>query len=329
MRFVLFFSVLALVFVNGWTDAPNAIAGVVATGGMRYRSAAWMAAGCNVAGALAFSLLGGQVAKTVLGLADFSRLGSRGLCALAGCFLAVVLFATAAWLWGIPTSESHGLMAGILGSGLALGQQGLFRWRDWQPVLAGLFLTLGMGALLGLVLYRLAGSFLQSLCPNRLNRWQRAGAAANALMHGGQDGQKFAVMLQLVWAALAASPGGTGAPQPAAVFFCAAAMGLGTLCGGRRIIQKTAVEMVQIDLSQSVAADLASAGALLSLSLMGLPVSTTHTKTAALAGCAAARSRRSVDTGVVGQMLAAWLFTFPCCAALAWCLTRLLLVWAA
>ena len=90
MRFVLFFSVLALVFVNGWTDAPNAIAGVVATGGMRYRSAAWMAAGCNIAGALAFSLFGGQVAKTVLGLADFSRLGFQGLCALAGCFLAVV-----------------------------------------------------------------------------------------------------------------------------------------------------------------------------------------------------------------------------------------------
>ena len=323
MRFVLFFSVLALVFVNGWTDAPNAIAGVVATGGMRYRSAAWMAAGCNIAGALAFSLFGGQVAKTVLGLADFSRLGFQGLCALAGCFLAVVLFAAAAWLWGIPTSESHGLMAGILGSGLALGQTGIFRWRDWQPVLAGLFLSLGLGFLLGLVLYRLAGSFLQNLCPRRINRWQRAGAAANALMHGGQDGQKFAVMLQLVWAALAASPAGTEKPQAAAVFFCAAAMGLGTLCGGRRIIQKTAVEMVQIDPSQSIAADLASAGALLSLSLMGLPVSTTHTKTTAIMGVGAAKRLSSVNWGVVREMVMTWVLTFPGCGLIGFLMAKL------
>ena len=71
MRFLLFFSVLALIFVNGWTDAPNAIAGVVATGSMPYRAAAWMAAACNLAGALFFCLMGGQVAKTILNLTDF------------------------------------------------------------------------------------------------------------------------------------------------------------------------------------------------------------------------------------------------------------------
>lgn len=72
LRFLLFFSVLALIFVNGWTDAPNAIAGVVATGSMPYRAAAWMAAACNLAGALFFCLMGGQVAKTILNLTDFS-----------------------------------------------------------------------------------------------------------------------------------------------------------------------------------------------------------------------------------------------------------------
>ena len=97
MRFLLFFSVLALIFVNGWTDAPNAIAGVVATGSMPYRAAAWMAAACNLAGALFFCLMGGQVAKTILNLTDFSQSGEAGFCALAGCFLSVVLFAAAAW----------------------------------------------------------------------------------------------------------------------------------------------------------------------------------------------------------------------------------------
>ena len=147
---------LGVIFVNGWTDAPNAIAGVVATGSMPYRAAAWMAAACNLAGALFFCLMGGQVAKTSLNLTDFSQSGEAGFCALAGCFLSVVLLAAAAWYWGIPTSESHGLMAGMLGSGLALGTGGAVHWQDWQPVLAGLFLSLGLGFLLGLILYRLA-----------------------------------------------------------------------------------------------------------------------------------------------------------------------------
>ncbi|HCU32393.1 MAG TPA: hypothetical protein DF364_00895 [Ruminococcaceae bacterium] len=113
-----------------------------------------------------------------------------------------------------------------------------------------------------------------------------------------------------------------------AAALCAAAMGLGTLCGGRRIIQKTAVEMVQIDKSQGAAADLASAGALLVLSFMGLPVSTTHTKTAALVGCSAARSSKSLRLPIAGQMLTAWLLTFPLCGLLAWLLTRLFLALA-
>lgn len=325
MRFLLFFSVLALIFVNGWTDAPNAIAGVVATGGMPYRAAAWMAAACNLAGALFFCLMGGQVAKTILNLTDFSQSGESGFCALAGCFLSVVLFAAAAWYWGIPTSESHGLMAGMLGSGLALGTGGAVHWQDWQPVLAGLFLSLGLGFLLGWILYRLAGSILYQLGEKRLSIWQKAGAAACAVMHGGQDGQKFAAMLGLAWQMAANLPSLGKQPSPIAAVLCAAAMGIGTLCGGRRIIQKTAVEMVKIDKSQGAAADLASAAALLVLSLLGLPVSTTHTKTASLAGCSAARCRKSVQLSVAGQMLSAWLLTFPLCGLLAWLLTHLLL----
>lgn len=102
MRLLLLFSVLALIFVNGWTDAPNAIAGVVAAGSMPYRTAARMAAACNLSGALLFCLLGGQVAKTIQNLSGFSQAAEGGLCALAGCFLSVVLFAAAAWALGDP-----------------------------------------------------------------------------------------------------------------------------------------------------------------------------------------------------------------------------------
>ena len=190
-----------------------------------------------------------------------------------------------------------------------------------------LFLSLGLGFFLGWILYRLAGSLLLRMGDRRLTGWQKAGAAACAVMHGGQDGQKFAAMLGLAWSMAENRPlAAGGGPHPGAAVLCAAIMGLGTLCGGRRIIQKTAVEMVKIDKSQGTAADLSSAAALLVLSLMGLPVSTTHTKTAALTGCAAARSTSSVRLSIVGQMLAAWLLTFPLCGLLSWLLTRFLLI---
>lgn len=325
MNILLLIAVFGLIFVNGWTDAPNAIAGLVATGGMRYRSAAWMAAVCNLAGALLFCLASGRVARTVFQLADFSRAGSGGIAALCGCFLAVILFASAAWVWGIPTSESHGLMAGILGGSLALGRADILSWRDWQPVFAGLFLSVGLGFFCGLVLQRLLGGGFSHLSGRRLDFWQRAGAAAGAFVHGAQDGQKFAAVLWLALCLSAPSAAEWSRPPLLVVVACAAAMGAGTRCGGRRIIQKTAVEMVRIDKVQSVLSDLAGALALTVLSLLGMPASTTHTKTASMAGCASATSRSALDWRIAGQMIFAWLLTFPLCALLSFLLTKLLL----
>lgn len=321
-------SVLGLIFVNGWTDAPSAIAGIVATGGMRYRSAAVMAAGCNLLGALLFCYFGGQVAQAIAQLTDFSSSGQKGVLAMAGCFLAVVVFAAIAWFWGIPTSESHGLMAGMLGSALALGQSGSVRWEDWKPVLAGLFLSLGMGLLLGFVLYRIFGKLLSRVNGKALDWLQCLGAAGSAFMHGSQDGQKFAAVL--VTALMLCGGNGTRAinfkEHLPAVALCALVMGLGTLCGGKRIIQKTAMDLVKIDKSQSVVADFSSSLSLFILSLLGLPVSTTHTKTSAMAGCSAARSRQSVDLSVAGQMIFAWVITFPLCGLLSYLFTKLFLV---
>ncbi len=151
---------------------------------------------------------------------------------------------------GIPTSESHGLMAGMLGSGLALGTGGAVHWQDWQPVLAGLFLSLGLGFCWDGFYTVLQDLYFtnweKSACPYG----KKAGAAACAVMHGGQDGQKFAAMLGLAWQMAANLPSLGKQPSPIAAVLCAAAMGIGTLCGGRRIIQKTAVEMVKIDKSQ-------------------------------------------------------------------------------
>ena len=215
-------------------------------------------------------------------------------------------------------------MAGILGSSLALGDESAVCWQDWQPVLAGLFFPWGSAFFWdGFVSPCRFPTPPDGRSPpdrmaegrgSRLRGDARRTGRSKICRHAGAG---------LVNGSKTVPLAAGGGPHPGAAVLCAAIMGLGTLCGGRRIIQKTAVEMVKIDKSQGTAADLSSAAALLVLSLMGLPVSTTHTKTAALTGCAAARSTSSVRLSIVGQMLAAWLLTFPLCGLLSWLLTRL------
>ena len=116
-------TVLTVIFVNGWTDASNAIVNVVATGSLSYRRAAVLAAGCNLAGALGFSLFLPRVALTMADLVCFEGAAPcEGLLALCGGFSGVVIFSVAAWWFGVPTSESHGLTAGLIGAGMGLSR---------------------------------------------------------------------------------------------------------------------------------------------------------------------------------------------------------------
>ena len=113
--------VLGVIFVNGWTDAPNAIAAAVSTRAMTMRQGVLTATVMNLLGGLAALSIGKKVAETVFYLGVFPS-DRAGGCALAAAMLAVILWAVAAWRFGIPTSESHGLLAGLMGASLALGE---------------------------------------------------------------------------------------------------------------------------------------------------------------------------------------------------------------
>lgn len=316
-------TVLAVIFVNGWTDASGAIVNVVTTGSLSYRRAAALAAGCNLVGTLAFSLLMPRVALTMTDLVRFEGASpSEGLLALCGGFLGVVLFSAAAWWFGIPTSESHGLTAGLIGAGLGLSRP--VGAESLSLVLWGMGLSLALGGGLGWLFQKLLGRHLQKSGERALDTLQIFGAAAAALMHGGQDGQKFVAVLCLVWA-MVFGPAPTGGWYLAAAALCAGVIALGTASGGRRIIIRVGEEMVQVRKEQGVTADLGSALALLLLSAAGVPASTTHTKTAALAGAARAGGKGTVDRKALLGMLWVWLLTFPACGLISYLLTKLFL----
>ncbi|MBO5034644.1 MAG: inorganic phosphate transporter [Oscillospiraceae bacterium] len=299
----------AVILVNGWTDAPNAIVTPVASGVLSFRRAASMAALCNLLGVLSTAAVSDAVARTLYSIADF---GSQALTALTAALAATALWGVIAWRFGIPTSESHALIAGLMGSALALGidrlHTGPLLW-----VAFGLMLSLALGWLLG----RLFRTLLpQSPKADFYAKGQILGSALTAFLHGAQDGQKFLGVLALI---LTFQHGGY-ALHSWECWACAALMALGTLMGGRRIIETVGRKMVLLTPRAGFAADLGCAVTLTFCTLMGLPVSTTHAKTAAVLG---AGSRP--DPKVAGELGMAWLLTFPLCGIIAFGLARLLI----
>lgn len=314
------FITLGVLFVNGWTDAPNAIAAGVSTGAMTLRQGILLATFMNILGGCTTLLAGRQVAKTMFSLGSFTP-GFRGSAALAAALLSVILWAVIAWRGGIPTSESHGLMAGIMGAALALGEGGISPLALGK-VLVGLILSIGMGFLGGWLFSRRFQK--KTFRPRVWRNGQIISAALMAFAHGLQDTPKFASVLILgmtLW-------GGSGSFSLPfwMLVFCSAAMGLGTLLGGGRIIRTVGSEMVQIDQKEGFAADLAGTLSLLFSTLQGLPVSTTHVKTCALMGAALGREDGYVNGKIAASMFGAWLLTFPFCGLLSFLLTRLFLL---
>lgn len=317
---------LAVIFVNGWTDAPNAIATVVGTGAMGMERAIALAAVCNFLGVLGMTALSAAVTMTISNLVDFGADTHRALTALTAALLAVVLWAVAAWVFSIPTSESHALIAALTGAALALqGDLAAVNGAAWARVLWGLAASVLPGLFLGWLLCRL----LHRICGGRGGRFfQKAqifGGAAMAFMHGAQDGQKFLGVLLLTVAL--GSGKSTASPYLPLwlMLLCAAVMAAGTAVGGRRIIRAVGMDMVHLSPEQGFAADLAGALALLVSTVLGLPASTTHTKTTAIMGAGAARGIGAVDGHIVKGILWVWILTFPGCGFLGWALARLLI----
>ncbi len=313
---------LGVVFVNGWTDAPNAIATCVSTRSMSPRLAVLMAAVFNFIGVLVMTLFNATVAQTIYKMVDFGGNSHDALVALCAALFSIVLWATAAWWFGIPTSESHALIAGISGAAIALqGGIGGINFNEWIKVLYGLVLSLGMGLGLGMLVVkgieRLFRGFNRRKAFGFFTRAQILGGAGMAFMHGAQDGQKFMGVFMLSMFLAQGQSTATEFVIPIwLIVLCSAVMALGTSIGGYRIIKAVGMDMVKLDKHQGFSADLAGIISLFTASTLGLPVSTTHTKTTAIMGVGMSKRLTSVNWGVAKEMMLAWVLTFPGCGVI-------------
>jgi PiT family inorganic phosphate transporter len=311
--------VCASIFVNGWTDSPNEIATVVSTRVLSPRFAIGFGAVFNLLGVL---LMGTAVASTVANIVDIGT-GSDALVTLGAAQLSIVIWAVSAWRYGIPTSESHALIAGLMGAGMSLNGVDAFQWGPIQKVLIGLAVSTFVGFVLGFLATRLIELLCRRVSRRPANKFFSGGqvvsAAFMAFSHGAQDGQKFmgVFYLALVIGGVYSFPAGSSMVIPFWIMLlCSLIMAIGTSVGGYRIIKAMGMDMVNLEKYQGFAAEIVASGAMIAATLFGIPLSTTNTKATAMMGTAASKGLSTVNWSIAKEMVVAWILTFPACLIL-------------
>lgn len=320
---------LGVIFVNGWTDAPNAIATCVATRAMTPRAAVIMSAVFNFAGVLVMTIINKSVATTITNMVNFNGNSGEAMYALCAALFAIIVWAVVAWYFGIPTSESHALIAGLSGAAIAFhgGLSGI-NGAEWSYVLIGLLLSTLLGFGSGFLTTKLVMFIFRKTDRRKTTGFfkgaQIFGGAAMSFMHGAQDGQKFmGVLILSVFLANGSETTGDVAIPLWMMLICSAVMSIGTSIGGYKIIKAVGMDMVKLETYQGFSADVAAAGSLLVCSVFGIPVSTTHTKTTAIMGVGITKRLSAVNFGVVKEMVFTWILTFPGCGLIGFLMAKL------
>ncbi|MEW5979879.1 MAG: inorganic phosphate transporter [Acidobacteriota bacterium] len=312
--------ILGAEFVNGWTDAPNAIATVVATRSLSPWQAVVMASILNLIGVLS----GTAVAETIgKGIIDPSVID---LTTVGGAMVGIILWSTVAAQWGIPTSESHALVAGLAGAGMATAGSDVLVWEGWKKVIQGLLFSSLLGFAGGFFIITIVYWVFRKAVPGKtrgmFRNLQIMSSAFMAFGHGSNDGQKFMGTFTLALV--------LGNVLPSfeipkwVIFLCAGVMALGTITGGWRIMKTMGMKISKLQTYQGFAAETAAAATIELASRLGIPLSTTHTISTAIMGVGSARGVSGVRWGVTTQLVTAWVLTFPICALISWTVVKVM-----
>ncbi len=324
MAFVVLIIIVALIFdyVNGFHDAANSIATVVSTRVLSPGVAVFWAAFFNF---VAFLFFGTRVAKTVGGdMINIKTVDEQWRLWVLLCgVLGAIIWNLITWYYGLPSSSSHALVGGYAGAAIAAhrGFDGLFIASGWIKTSTFIVLSPLIGALLGYLIMVAIMWIFRRRAPDRVDKLfrklQLVSAALFSLGHGGNDAQKT---MGIIVAVLVASNINADAAKEIplwVVLSCHAAIGLGTLSGGWRIVRTMGSRLTKLKPVGGFAAETSGAAALFMSTYAGIPVSTTHTITGGIVGVGATRRLSAVRWGVAGTVVWAWVLTIPMSALIA------------
>ena len=320
-QIILIALILGVIFVNGWTDAPSAIVSAVVTRAIPSKKAVVLSAIANLLGTVLMLIINSSVMLTIENLIDFNSLSKHNTtCILSASLITIIVWASVASIFGIPTSESHALVASIVGAGVSASGVSSVNFSAITSVLIGLVTSVVIGLSLSYIITKVTELIIANLSKikyaKHLMRLEVLSSFFMSFMHGAQDGLKFVALLILV---LKTNQGGT---RLVLGLMVGVVLGLGTMVGGYRIIKKIGLKMVKIEVYQGFSADLGGAISLLLPSLLGIPVSTTHAKTAAMVGAGATKSLKKINFKVIGSLMLSWVLTIPISFIMAFLLYR-------
>lgn len=318
--------VVALIFdfLNGFHDAANSIATVVATKVLSPGRAVLWAAFFNFVAAFGFGV---PVAKTMASGIVTPEFVTP-IIVLAG-LCGAIFWNVITWYLGLPTSSSHALIGGFAGSGLIAVYlerhtiQGVLNWAKIQEISYYIVLAPLIGLMTGLLIMVAVYWMFRKTSPKKVDGWfrtlQLASAAAYSFAHGTNDAQKtMGIITILLYSYHQNLPKGGEISVPYwVVLICHAAIALGTLSGGWRIVKTMGLGITKLRPVGGFCAETAGALTIMGLSMHGIPVSTTHTITGAIVGVGSTQRLSAVKWGVAGRIVWAWLLTMPMSAAIA------------
>ncbi|MFN3885916.1 MAG: anion permease [Aquabacterium sp.] len=310
--------ILALLFdfMNGFHDAANSIATVVSTGVLRPTQAVVFAAFFNFVAIFVFHL---SVAATVgKGIADA---GVVDVHVVFGALTGAITWNVITWYYGIPSSSSHALIGGIVGAVIAKAGAGALIATGIVRTVTFIFVSPLLGFTLGSLMMVLVAWICRRTAPSKVDRWfrrlQLLSAGAYSLGHGGNDAQKTIGIIWMLLISTGYAAAGDKAPPTWVIVSCYAAIGIGTMFGGWRIVKTMGQKITKLKPVGGFCAETGGAMTLFLATAIGVPVSTTHTITGAIVGVGSVQRASAVRWGVAGNIVWAWIFTIPASATVA------------
>ena len=299
-------------FLNGLHDAANSIATVVSTRVLKPQYAVLWAAFFNF---VAFTVFGLHVAETVgKNIVDAQAIDAAVIFA---ALVGAIGWNVATWVLGIPSSSSHALIGGLIGGGVAKVGTSAIVWSGVGKTVAAIFLSPAIGLLLALMLVLVVAWTSLKLTPlsvdRRYRKLQLISAALYSLGHGGNDAQKTMGIITVLLYSQGILSGNFAVPLWV-VLACQAAMALGTLSGGWRIVHTMGSKITRLTPAQGFCAETGGAITLFMATIGGIPVSSTHTITGAIVGVGASRRVSAVRWNVASSIVVAWFVTLPAAA---------------
>jgi PiT family inorganic phosphate transporter len=301
-------------YVNGFHDTANAIATCISTRALSVKTAIIMAAGLNFAGAMISTKVAATIGKGIVDPVNVTQ-----MVVLAG-IVGAIIWDLITWYYGLPSSSSHAIIGGIMGSVIAHAGTAALHWKGLEKIILALVVSPIVGTTLGFFFMVVMMWCFRNSSPHLLNRgfrrMQILSAAVMAFSHGTADAQKSMGVITL--ALVSYGYLSTFQVPPWVMIACATAMALGTAAGGWRIIKTVGRDFVKLQPVHGFCVETASAGVILGASAFGLPTSTTHVITSAILGVGLSKRMSAVNWVIAYRILTAWVLTIPASGVVAY-----------